>query len=156
MTSWRRVRSASLICLLLSGAAAHAQQLDMTQGGPIEITARDGIEWRQAEQKVIARGDAKAMRGTVTVTADTLTAWYRKKANAAGSDAGAKPSDGRPGAVAAAAKPATRPGNTATTLPSRRHNRTDRPRRRHSSEGNEIYRLQADGNVHIFTQTDQA
>ena len=63
-----------------------AQQLDLSHGGPIDITARDGIEWRQAEQQVIARGDARAVRGGVTVTADRLIAWYRKKG---GTDAAA-------------------------------------------------------------------
>lgn len=103
-----------------------AQQLDLTHGGPIDITARDGIEWRQVEQQVIARGDARAIRGNVTVTADRLTAWYRKK-NA-----------GTP----AVATPASTPATGLAGDP--------------SAEGNEIYRLQADGNVHIFTQTDQA
>ena len=57
--------------------------LDMSKGGPIEVTARDGIEWRQNEQLVIARGDARAVRGDVTVMSDTLTARYRRKANPA-------------------------------------------------------------------------
>ena len=52
----------------------------MTKGGPIEVTSRDGMEWRQEEQVIIAKGDAKAVRGTVTVTADQLVAHYRKKA----------------------------------------------------------------------------
>ena len=53
---------------------AQAQGIDLTQGGPIQITAQDGIDWRQAEQVVIAKGDAKAVRGNVTVTADRLLA----------------------------------------------------------------------------------
>jgi lipopolysaccharide export system protein LptA len=123
----RRLRAAGagFAALVLTVAApAPAQQLDLTRGGPIDITARDGIEWRQMEQQVIARGDAKAIRGNVTVTAARLTAWYRKK----------KSSDG----VAPAPQPtAGLAGDTAT-------------------DGSEIYRLQAEGNVHIFTQTDQA
>jgi lipopolysaccharide export system protein LptA len=99
-----------------------AQQLDLTHGGPIDITARDGLEWRQNEQEVIARGDARAVRANVTVTADTLTAWYRKK------DA----------TEAAQVTPAS--GLTGDS----------------STAGNEIYRLQAEGHVHIFTATDQA
>ena len=39
-----------------------AQGIDLTQGGPIQITAQDGIDWRQAEQ-VIIKGDAKAVNG---------------------------------------------------------------------------------------------
>jgi lipopolysaccharide export system protein LptA len=101
---------------------ARAQQLDLTHGGPIDITARDGMEWRQNDQQVIARGDARAVRGAVTVTADRLTAWYRKKGVT--ETAQAAPASGLAGDP--------------------------------STEGNEIYRLQADGHVHIFTATDRA
>ena len=115
--------AAALICLngLASMPPAAAQQLDLTHGGPIDITAAGGLEWRQNDQEVIARGDARAVRGGVTVTADTLTAWYRKK-----------------GATPAAR---TAPASGLTGDP--------------STEGNEIYRLQAEGHVHIFTATDQ-
>ena len=51
----------------------------MSKGGPIDVTSRDGIEWRQGEQVVIARGDARAVRADSTVMADTLIAHYRKK-----------------------------------------------------------------------------
>ncbi len=105
---------------MLAAHVATAQPIDLSQGGPIAITARDGIEWRQEDQQVVARGDARAVRENVTVTADRLTAWYRKK-----SGAGTPPA--RPGAVAD----------------------TD-------SGGNEIYRIQADGNVVIHTETDRA
>jgi lipopolysaccharide export system protein LptA len=114
--------AAALACLAVQMPTARAQQLDLSHGGPIDITARDGIEWRQVEQEVIARGDAKAIRGTVTVTADRLTAWYRKKA----------------GTEAAQATPVS--GLTGDP----------------STAGNEIYRLQADGHVYIFTATDRA
>lgn len=117
------ILASSLLCLTLAIASpARAQQLDLSHGGPIDITAREGIEWRQVEQQVIARGDARAIRGAVTVTADRLTAWYRKKG----------------GATVATATPAAGLAGDPST------------------EGNEIYRLQADGHVHIFTATDQA
>ena len=67
----------ALACIPLAG---RAQGIDMTKGGPVEVTSRDGMEWRQEEQVIIAKGDAKAVRGTVTVTADQLIAHYRKKA----------------------------------------------------------------------------
>jgi lipopolysaccharide export system protein LptA len=118
----QRLATAALLLFCLS-APALAQQLDLSHGGPIDITSRDGIEWRQAEREVIARGDARAIRNNVTVTADRLTAWYRKK-----------------GGNGAAEAPTPTTGLAADT----------------STEGNEVYRLQADGNVHIFTQTDQA
>jgi lipopolysaccharide export system protein LptA len=96
-----------------------AQQLDLAHGGPISITASDGIEWRQEQREVIARGDARAVRQSVTVAADRLTAFYRPKNGAA-------------------VQPAQGVANGADT------------------GGNEIYRVQAEGNVRIFTPTDQA
>lgn len=108
-----------LVLFGLLAAPAMAQQLDLSHGGPIDITASDGIEWRQNDQEVIARGNAKAVRGNVTVTADRLIAWYRKKNGAT------------------VAQPASTGVDTST-------------------EGNEIYRLQAEGHVVIFTQTDRA
>ena len=44
----------------LASLGLHAQGIDMSQGGPVDVTASDGIEWRQAEQVVIARGNARA------------------------------------------------------------------------------------------------
>ena len=132
MTQTAGVCAAALAAVWFCSTPAGAQQLDLTHGGPIDITAQDGIEWRQAEKEVIARGDAKAIRGAVTVTADRLTAWYRKKA----ADA---PTDQK----TATNPPAAQPPAIGVGADS-------------DSEGNEIYRLQADGNVHIYTQTDQA
>ena len=105
---------------LTLACGAFAQGIDLTQGGPIQITAQDGIEWRQAEQVVIANGDAKAVRGNVTVTADRLLAWYRRKGGA----------------------------DTAQPVTTGLTGETD-------TEGNEVYRMRAEGNVHIFTATDQ-
>jgi lipopolysaccharide export system protein LptA len=113
-----------VLALPLWAMPAAAQQLDLTHGGPIDITARDGLEWRQNEKEVIARGDARAIRANVTVTADTLIAWYRKKG------------------ATEPAQPAPAAGTGLAGDP--------------STEGNEIYRLQAEGHVHIFTTTDQA
>ncbi|MBL8699657.1 MAG: hypothetical protein JNK67_14860 [Alphaproteobacteria bacterium] len=47
-------------------------------GPPIEIVARDGIEWDRDQQRYIARGAAKVTQGDKTVEADTLTAHYRQ------------------------------------------------------------------------------
>jgi lipopolysaccharide export system protein LptA len=123
---------------------ARAQGIDLTQGGPIQITAQDGIEWRQADQVVIAKGDAKAVRGNVTVTADRLLAWYRRKGGdpAAGQAVGTNNPTPTPPATPAAA-PASQPAPAGLT------GATD-------TEGNEVYRMRAEGNVHIFTLTDQA
>jgi lipopolysaccharide export system protein LptA len=101
----------------------HAQQLDMSRGGPIAITATDGMEWRQEQRQVIARGNATAVRQNVTVTADRLIAFYRPKAGSA-----PQPPQPAPGAI---------------NDPS-------------DAGGNEIYRVEAVGKVHIFTPTDNA
>ena len=103
--------------IALTAGPGWGQGIDMTRGGPIQLTSKDGIEWRQAEQMVIARGDARAVREGVTVTADRLIAWYRHKGGAAAAPVAATESD---------------------------------------TGGNEVYRLRAEGNVHIFTVTDQA
>ena len=130
--------------MLLSVTHAGAQGIDLTQGGPIQITSRDGMEWRQAEQEVIANGDAKAVRGGTTVTGDRLIAWYRHK----GPPGAAQPPAAQPGTQPAATQPAaTQPAATqpATGLTSATE-----------TEGNEVYRMRAESNVHIFTPTDQA
>ncbi|HST75256.1 MAG TPA: LptA/OstA family protein [Acetobacteraceae bacterium] len=119
------------LLLLPPGQAARAQQLDLSHGGPIAVTASDGIEWRQNEQEVIARGNARAVRGDVTVTADRLIAHYRKKPGAA---AAAKPT---PEQQSQASGRAVALGDSDTA-------------------GNEIYRVEAEGNVHIYTPTDHA
>jgi lipopolysaccharide export system protein LptA len=99
--------------------SGRAQQLDLAHGGPIAITASDGIEWRQQDRQVVARGNARAVRQNVTVTADRLTAFYRPK----------------DGAVAAQPAQSVMAGG--------------------DTGGNEIYRVQAEGAVKIFTPTDQ-
>jgi lipopolysaccharide export system protein LptA len=114
------------LALLALPRLAHAQGIDLSGGGPIDVTSRDGFEWRENEQKVIASGDARAVRGNVTVTADQLIAYYRKK-----------PGTAAPPSQTPAAAPA-KPGDDSET------------------GSNEVYRLEADGNVHIYTPTDEA
>ena len=84
----------SVAVTLATVARAQGNGLDMSKGGPIEVTSRDGIEWRQNEQVVIARGDARAVRGDVIVMADTLTARYRRKAGVAAAPAATPVSTG--------------------------------------------------------------
>jgi lipopolysaccharide export system protein LptA len=89
----RSLLRAVLLGLLALPAAA--QNLDLTGGGPIEITSNDGIEWRQAEQVVIARGAARAVRQGVTVDSDRLLARYRPRGGAAAqAQPGASPVSG--------------------------------------------------------------
>lgn len=141
---WRAARpgAAVLTLLLFAVTPAAAQGLDLTQGGPIAITARDGITWLRAEREVIARGDAQAVRQNVTVTANRLIAWYRPKAAAPGSTAAATPGGAKPAATTPAGTPA------ATAVPGTGGEEDE--------GGNEIYRLEAEGNVHIFTPTERA
>ena len=124
---WRGFKGdgAPLACMTALAAVAilspaRAQQLDLTHGGPIAITATDGIEWRQQQREVIARGNAKAVRQNVTVTADRLVAFYR-------------PKNGAP------QPPPTQPVSAVDP----------------DTGGNEIYRVQAEGHVRIFTPTDE-
>jgi len=46
--------------------------------GPVEIDASEGIEWRRDESVYIARGNARAARGDLSVSADSLIAHYRE------------------------------------------------------------------------------
>ena len=82
------------LALSLLAGAAWAQTVDLNQGGPIEVTARDGMEWRQNEQLVIARGAARAVRGGVTIESDLLLARYRPRG---GAPAEARPPSEGPG-----------------------------------------------------------
>lgn len=50
---------------------------------PLEIYADQGIEWHKDGNSYIARGNARAVRGDVTIYADVLTAHYRKIAGQA-------------------------------------------------------------------------
>jgi len=119
----------ALLTLCLSPGLARAQALDLSHGGPVTVTAAGGIDWNQADQTVTAHDDARAVRGNVTVTGDRLIAHYRKKGAAPGAPPAPTPP---PPAPAGANGPPDDTGN------------------------NEIYRLEGDGHVHIFTATDQA
>jgi lipopolysaccharide export system protein LptA len=133
--------TAVLLGSVIAGPAL-AQNLDL--GGapgsapqPIQITASQGIEWRQADQVVIASGDAKAVRGAVTVQADQLLAHYRKKAGTS------------------ASAPASAPASTPASTPAGAATPSD-PQDALNSGGTEIYQLDAVGHVHIYTATDNA
>jgi lipopolysaccharide export system protein LptA len=116
------------VALLAAPMPASAQQLDLSTGGPVEVTARDGFEWRETDQQVIATGEARATRGDVTVLADRLIAYYRKRAGQPGTTEPAQP-------AAAASGGAIGDAGTGS---------------------NEIYRLEAAGHVRIYTPTDEA
>ncbi|MDI2113605.1 LptA/OstA family protein [Commensalibacter nepenthis] len=106
-----------------------AQNIDLSHGGQITVTALGGFDWNQNNKSVTAYDQAKAVRGNVTVTADRLVALYRKKA---GTDDNKQPkTEGDAG---------QKSGDMT----------------QNDSGSNEIYRLNAYGHVHIYTNTDQA
>jgi len=148
------------LALVAGARTASAQPLDLSQGGPITVTARDGIEWHQAEQEVIALGDARAVRQNVTVTADRLIAYYRKKTEPGTSVPGTSPT-GTPVPVGAQAHPSA--GQLAARPPGPGPQGAVHPAAAQTgvgpdtdTSGTEIYRLRAEGNVQIFTATDHA
>ncbi len=113
----------------LLATVAQAQQIDLSHGGQITVTALGGFDWDQKAQTVTAYRSAQAVRGAVTVTADRLIAFYRKK-------------PGTAAAASPAVKPPMKPGAGSSPID--------------DTGSNEIYRLEAFGHVHIFTATDQA
>ncbi len=63
--------------------------------GTLEVTSDRDLEWLQQDHAYIARGNAVAKRGTVTLMGDTLIADYRPLAgSAAAKAAAAKPAPG--------------------------------------------------------------
>lgn len=71
---------AGLFSVLLSTLAL-AQGLNIANdnaNGPLEVFADNGIEWQQNAQVIIAQGNAVAKRGTSTVNADELRAFYQE------------------------------------------------------------------------------
>jgi lipopolysaccharide export system protein LptA len=63
--------------ILLRGVASPAAERGPE--APIAIDAEQGIEWRQQEKLVIARGNARAIRGDLEVRAEELSARYRER-----------------------------------------------------------------------------
>jgi len=59
-------------------AAAQGFALSRASEQQIQVYADNGIEWDSNESRVVARGNAHAVRGTMTIDADMLTAHYRK------------------------------------------------------------------------------
>jgi lipopolysaccharide export system protein LptA len=126
-----RSLAAALILALALGVGATvppaaAQGLVGGSGnGPLEINASDGIEWRRDEQVYIARGDASASRGGVTVYGDRLIAHYRETEGSSDGGSGAGSGDN-----------AANGGQQGTDAGL-------------STGGTEIYRVEAVGNVRI-------
>ncbi|MEZ7135047.1 hypothetical protein [Komagataeibacter sp. SM21] len=91
-----------LLGLVVAGPAM-AQGLDMSHGQQVNVTALGGFDWDQNAQTVTAYDQAQAIRGDVTVRADRLIAYYRKKTPTTATVAtgqAATPRPGPPGADA--------------------------------------------------------
>ncbi len=76
-----RISVPVLAALFAFAGHAAAQNLNFAVGGsdePIEITSENGIEWKQDNLTFIARGNARATRGKVSLRADVLRAYYRE------------------------------------------------------------------------------
>jgi len=73
------VMAASVAVGLLVPRLALGLDFTTTGEAPIEILAEDGIEWRQDIKQIVARGDVRGTRGTLTIRADVLTAQYRER-----------------------------------------------------------------------------
>lgn len=115
----------------LAAAASQGGGLGLTESNdrrPLDIEADQGIEWQQNNNLYIARGNAKASRGNVTIYADTLTARYRPGKAAA------------PQAPQPAGSPPASSQAAGAGLPG-------------IGGGTEIYRMEAGGNVRIETPT---
>jgi lipopolysaccharide export system protein LptA len=75
---------AAAVAVLMPGpraALAQSVGIERSSKEPVTIEADEGIEWHQQEKVYLARGNARAMRGDVTVRAQTLTAHYREIGN---------------------------------------------------------------------------
>lgn len=75
------VLGAALAAALPSAALAQGFEMSKSGDQQIQVYADNGIEWHSEELRVIARGNAHAIRGNMTVDADVLTAHYRKGAS---------------------------------------------------------------------------
>ena len=96
--------------------------------GTLEVTSDRDLEWLQQDHAYVARGNAVAKRGTVTLIGDTLIAYYRPLVTP-GQPAKAQPAAAKPGT---AGQPGFDSGNT------------------------EIWRVIAEGHVHIISEDRDA
>jgi lipopolysaccharide export system protein LptA len=104
------------------------------------VTARDSLEWYDAKQVAVARGDAVAVRADRRIRADVLTAHMTKsKAPDAGKPAAAAP---------AAAKPPLSPAKPVAAV------KSGAASDEAAKEDSRISRVDAQGNVVVSTSTD--
>lgn len=76
------------LAVLIGALAGAAPALSQTGGlpfrdgsGPIEIAVDGSVEWQQENRVFVARGNARARQGDVTLRAEVITAHYRSGKN---------------------------------------------------------------------------
>lgn len=62
--------------------------------GPVEVTADSSLEWHQEQKLYVARGNARATQGSLSVAADTLMARQREKSVQNPAESGKDPQTG--------------------------------------------------------------
>lgn len=127
-------------------------------GKPINIEAEQGIEWRQNDRVYIARGNARATRGQATLFADTLMAFYRPVCGPEAKGAAAKKeaAAARDAAAQKTAPQAKTEAKSCPEAPAQRAPDKDKSAKTGDPVGGnstEIFRMEADGNVRIATET---
>lgn len=118
---------AGLLLATTATPAAYADGLDMSHGEAVKLFWKSEEIYDRNAQTVTLTGGARAVRGDVTVDADTLIGYLRKKAAPQGQPATPPPATN--GQTGGEADPM---GGSL-----------------------ELYRIEARGHVHIYNQTDQ-
>ena len=127
-------------------------------GKPIDIEADDGIEWQQNNRVYIARGNARATRGQATIFGDTLMAFYRPVCSPEAQAAAAARAAASPASAKGGATPVQRNCPETPSAPAQAKDAAAKPKSGAASDpssggATEIYRIEADGNVRIATET---
>lgn len=86
MTCAWLARRLLVFVVVMASLTSPAQTQTLSQEGdqaspPIEVEAENGIEWQRDKKVVLARGNARAIRGDTQVRADVLSAHYRERSN---------------------------------------------------------------------------
>ena len=130
--------------------ASNADGSASTPGAPtpghIEVTADKSLEWYQDQRLYVARGNAKAIRGDMTVTADLLTAHERDTPPKNGTAASATTTGNAAAATTTAS--ATAPAQTAEGKPAKQAP--------NENGTGDIDKMTAEGHVRVVTsKSDQ-
>jgi lipopolysaccharide export system protein LptA len=109
--------------------------------GTFEVTADRDLEWLQTDKAYVARGNAVAKKGTVTLMADLIIAYYRPLV-----------APGQPPKTGQAAKPDTPSKAEAPSTTGSPAKPGTTPQSGFDSGNTEIYRVVAEGHVHVISE----